>query len=79
MSDEGQFISEQQIIDAWRRALEEDHPNPDREGCLSLALLKKAARALNDLDSEERMLFVDHIGQCSPCSQELKALRDKGL
>lgn len=75
MADNARTIDEQELVDAWRRALAEDHPNPHRRGCLDRALLEKAAVSLERLDGPERRLFIEHIGNCSPCSQDLKQLR----
>jgi len=77
MADDARMIDEQELVNAWRQALAEDHPNPHRHGCLDRALLEKAAVSLERLDDRERRLFIEHIGNCSPCSQDLKQLRTK--
>jgi hypothetical protein len=47
------------------------HPNPTREGCPPAELLKRLAHRELPIDDPA----YDHIGKCSPCYQELRAIQ----
>ena len=47
------------------------HPNPTREGCPPAELLTRLARRELPIDDPA----YDHIGKCSPCYQELRAIQ----
>ena len=47
------------------------HPNPAREGCPSADLLRRLARRELPIGDPA----YDHIGKCSPCYQELRAIQ----
>jgi len=47
------------------------HPNPTREGCPPAELLTRLAHRELPIDDPA----YDHIGKCSPCYQELRAIQ----
>src|SRR5688500_20384911 len=47
------------------------HPNPAREGCPPLEVLRRLARRELPIDDPA----YDHFAKCSPCYQELRALQ----
>ena len=47
------------------------HPNPTRAGCPPASLLMRLARRELPIDDPS----YDHLGQCSPCYCEVRALQ----
>jgi hypothetical protein len=65
--------SENELIEAFDSWIHNEHPNPERQGCLGTTHLSAVAGGRQNLD--ERLL--DHICQCAPCFDELTRLRFK--
>jgi hypothetical protein len=69
-------MTEQDLITALMRVNQKDNPNPDRQGCPDRATLEFLAGAsVDEVRVEESTLL--HLGNCWPCSQDLKELRKK--
>lgn len=69
-------MTEQDLITALIRVNQKDNPNPDRQGCPDRATLDHLASAPADKVNIEESTLV-HLGNCWPCSQDLKELRRK--
>ena len=65
---------EARLLKAGRRVLlQGGFPNPDRSGCPDKETLR--AIAARNLNLEQVVEWVDHVGFCSPCYVEYTALR----
>lgn len=56
-----------------RQSLREQYPNPQRNGCPGIGVLKRLARgsmALGEADA-----WLDHFSQCSPCFRDFGELQ----
>jgi hypothetical protein len=60
------------LIAAFRRQLQEEHPNPERAGCPGRPALMRLATEPDPLGPD---FILDHIRQCAACLEELKELR----
>lgn len=69
-------MTEQELITALVRVNQKDNPNPDRQGCPNRTTLEYLAAAPADEVRIEESTVL-HLGNCWPCSQELKELRKK--
>lgn len=67
---------EKALYSAVESVIQQDYPNPNRDGCPGPSLLEKAAASPSSLNPEENALFVQHIPKCWPCFKELKHLRE---
>lgn len=77
MSDRFQkTITETDLLDAFRHVLREDYPNPNREHCPDPSVLQAMADAPADKIPIDK-LILRHIGECWPCLNDLKRLREK--
>ena len=69
-------MTEQDLNTALIRVNRKDNPNPDRHDCPNRATLEHLASApADEVRIEESTLL--HLGNCWPCSQDLKKLRKK--
>jgi hypothetical protein len=67
--------SEKELFDAFDRVVHEDFRNPQRIACPGREVLLKLAQ--RPADTQFASLLA-HIGQCAPCFDDLKELRQKG-
>ena len=65
--------ADKRLLDILRQGLATEFPNPERIGCPGNALLKGIAQGKVSLTEAEP--WLDHLGSCSPCSQEFKEFR----
>jgi len=56
------------------RGISQEFPNPNRQGCPSLDVLKSIASHRMPLAQAEK--FLDHITSCSPCYADISRLRE---
>jgi len=68
-------ITEKDLIAALARVNEQDNPNPNREGCPTPSILEDLATAPAGARRVEESILL-HLGSCSPCSKDLKTLRE---
>lgn len=68
-------ITEKDLVEAFERVLREDHPNPTREQCPAPSVLQQIAGAPADSILIDHQTLT-HIGQCWPCLDDLKRLRE---
>lgn len=69
-------ISLNDLLAASEKALREDHPNPNREGCPGRAVLEQLATFSTD-DSPFDPAVLQHVAECFPCFNELRQLRSE--
>jgi hypothetical protein len=70
----GNKISLKDLLAASEKVLQEDHPNPNREGCPERAVLERLADfSVEDEPFDPPVLL--HIAECFPCFNELRQLR----
>lgn len=67
-------ISLNELLAASEKVLQEDHPNPNREGCPDRAVLEQLAGCTKD-ESPFDPAVLRHIAECFPCFSELRRLR----
>jgi len=68
-------ILEKALYPVLERVIQQEYPNPNREGCPDHSFLEKAATSPGSLTNEENALVVKHVPKCWPCFKELKQLR----
>src|SRR5439155_19012903 len=61
------------MLDVLSQGLATEFPNPDRVGCPGSAVLEVIASHKIPLSDAEK--WLDHLGSCSPCFQEFKAIK----
>jgi hypothetical protein len=66
---------EKALFSALENVIQQEYPNPNREGCPDHSFLVRAATSPSSLSNEENALFVKHVPKCWPCFKELKWLR----
>src|SRR3989442_13760133 len=66
---------EKRIFDVLSQGLATEFPNPDRVGCPGSAVLEGIASHKIPLSEAEK--WLDHLGSCSPCFQDFKAIKRK--
>jgi hypothetical protein len=65
---------ERQLIGAYQRlVLGGEFPNPNRAGCPGSQILK--AMAVRELEQEQVLDWIEHLGTCSPCFREYTDFR----
>lgn len=64
-------ISEEKFLREARKYIESAFPNPDRTGCPPREELETLARRKRSATGDE----IEHIGTCSPCFVEYRAIR----
>lgn len=70
----GNNISLKDLLAASEGALQEDHPNPNREGCPEHSVLERLADfSVDDPPFDPAVLL--HIAKCFPCFNQLRQLR----
>ena len=57
------------------QGLATEFPNPDRVGCPGAAVLEGIASHKTPLSEAEK--WLDHLGSCTPCFQDFKAIKRK--
>lgn len=67
-------ISLKELLAASEKALQEDHPNPNREGCPEHSVLERLADFSQDDPPFDPAVLL-HISECFPCFNELRQLR----
>jgi hypothetical protein len=67
---------EKALYSAVEKVIQQDYPNPNRDGCPDRSFLEKAAAFPRSLNPAENALVVQHIPKCWPCFKELKHLRE---
>ena len=71
---------EEQFHEAFSASFREQHPNPDRIGCVDKAILwKLAARPAAFRRDPRADATLKHLGECAPCKSELGALHRKAI
>jgi len=66
---------EKRILDVLSQGLATEFPNPDRVGCPGSAVLEGIASHKIPLSEAEK--WLDHLGSCTPCFQDFKAIKRK--
>jgi hypothetical protein len=66
---------EKRILEVLSKGLSTEFPNPDRVGCPGSAVLEGIASHKIPLSDAQK--WLDHLGSCSPCFQEFKAIKRK--
>ena len=56
-----------------RQSLREQFPNPQRNGCPRIEVLKRLAQGGTSLNEAEE--WLDHFSQCSPCFRDFEELQ----
>jgi hypothetical protein len=64
-------ITEQELIEAFERVVQEDYPNPERIGCPPKKVLRQSAISATRVPQS----VLDHLRKCAPCLKEYDALR----
>jgi len=65
---------ERQLIGAYQRILlGGECPNPNRAGCPGSVILK--AMAFRELEQDQVLDWIEHLGTCSPCFREYTEFR----
>lgn len=63
------------LIAAFGRRMQEEHPNPERVGCPRKSALRTLAANPEAIGLDS---ILDHVRQCAACLDELRALRQSG-
>lgn len=67
---------EARLLKAYQRVLMgEGFPNPDRAGCPDNETLR--AMAFRKLSQEQLVVWIDHLGTCTPCFREYTEFRNQ--
>lgn len=69
-------VTSTQDDEIWRQlrqSLHEQFPNPQRDGCPGMGVLKRLAQGAMPLDEAEA--WLDHFSQCSPCFRDFGKLQ----
>jgi hypothetical protein len=71
------FKDEKRILDLLSKGLSTEFPNPDRIGCPGHGVLEGIASQKMPLSEAEK--WLDHLGACSSCFQDFKAIRKRRI
>ena len=69
-------VAESELAKAFDRVVRSDHPNLERKGCPGATVLQQLAASPESFDDQQTLT---HIGQCAPCLDELRKLRQAFL
>ena len=67
-------ISLKELLAASEEVLQQDHPNPNRDGCPERSVLERLA-AFSTADPSFDPAVLQHIAECFPCFEELRQMR----
>jgi hypothetical protein len=70
-----QFKEEKQLLDLLSKGLSTEFPNPERVGCPGPEVLEGIASHKTPLSEAEK--WLDHLGSCSSCFHDFKAIQRK--
>lgn len=63
-----------ELLEASERALQQDHPNPNRIGCPPPSVIEALA-AFSEGDVTFEAEVIQHVTECYPCFHQLRELR----